>query len=181
MIEKVGVDTNMAPTLEYLTVSTEPVDGMSQAAALGELESLRKLEEELSLMLQIEKEQAELEALEEEELLLDMDRVCGNEEDVERVSKTIGEEENIKELVNLKFPQHIAAWAVKESKGDWEIASSCNGKGTGFGCPLCWRNITRVGKRRKQYLRCYNVIVVFRFALFDLFIHSFLVPATGLV
>ena len=122
--QKVRVDTNIyeAPTLDYLTVSTAPVDGMSQDAVLGEVESLRKLEEELSLMLQIEKEQAELEALEEEELLLDMAKVCGNEEDVEKVCKTIGEEEKIKELMDLKFPEFIAAWAVKESKGDWEIA-----------------------------------------------------------
>jgi len=122
--QKVGVDTNIyeAPTLDYLTVSTAPVDGMSQGAVLGELASLRKLEEELSLMLQIEEEQAQLEALEQEELLLDMEKVCGTDEDVEKVCKKIGEEEKIKELMDLKFPEWIAAWAVKESKGDWEIA-----------------------------------------------------------
>lgn len=89
---------------------------------LEEMERLQQLEQELALMIEIQEQQEVLEALEHEELMLEVNRVCGSEAAVETIAEELSEQDMIKKLVNMQFPEEIASWSVQTSKGDWETA-----------------------------------------------------------
>lgn len=103
------------PTLDHL--------GDPNKSMLEEMEKLQQLEQELALMIEIQEQQELLEALEHEEIMLDVNRVCGSEEAVESIAQELSEQDSmIKKLVSMQFPEEIASWSVQTSKGDWETA-----------------------------------------------------------
>ena len=107
-------------TLDYIAAA-ETTEAPTNQSMLDEIKHLQKLEEELALLVEIQEQQELLEALEMEELMEQVDRVVGSEQDVDQVAHTLGEQDvMIKKLVNMNFPEEIASWAVGTSKGDWE-------------------------------------------------------------
>ena len=109
------VDTSGDPTLDYM--------GDPNKSMLEEMERLQQLEQELALVIEIQEQQELLQALEYEEAMVDVNRVCGSEEGVESIAPELSEQDSmIKKLVNMQFPEEIAPWSVQTSKGDWETA-----------------------------------------------------------
>lgn len=97
----------------------------SREAMEQELLALKILEQELAVVNEIQQEMEFLEALEQEQLMLEVNKVTGRDEEVEMECEKYQERSHdlMKEkLINMKFPETIAQWAVETSGGEWSVA-----------------------------------------------------------